>query len=148
MTSPADAFPPEPTGSGAAALRAWGLGHPSVTFVLSVLPRAAGGGEPPGLYADSSRTPWVSVKDELRVSLLRVFAVTANDSLLVGQLQVTERLKHSGVPDRRIRCFVHDPSTFVSREVASVDAWWLEVLERYYALGGKPLDLESHVYGT
>jgi len=124
------------------ALRAWGREHPTVASLRTLLPSYPAereAGLAPGLYVDHLRTPWVAVRGEIRVSLLRLIAVTAEGKhQLVGQVQVTavETDLHETMT---LRYYLHQPAGVIAKEVVGEGEWWLSVLDAHYALGGEPI---------
>jgi len=139
---PADAVPPAGSESPGHALRAWGRAHPTLQSLTTLLPSYPAQRTPslaPGLYVDHVRTPWVSVRGEVRVSLARIIAVTTDGKhQLVGQIQVTalEADVHASVT---LRYYLHQPAGVIAREVATEPEWWVGVLDAHYRLGGQPV---------
>jgi hypothetical protein len=135
----AEAPPPQNSKQHVEWLRAQARDHPVVKELLARLPAYRGPKVPhePGLYVDADEAPSISVKRETRVSILRMFSVSATDVQLVGQIQVT-----TSASDQKLwalRFYVHAPTQFLTKEIHDHDHWWLAVLERHYARGGPPV---------
>lgn len=135
-------LPPGRTETPGQALRAWGRAHPTLHALRTLLPSYPAEREAvlaPGLYVDHLRTPWVAVRGEVRVSLARIIAVTAEGKhQLVGQVQVTavEMELHNTM---QLRYYLHQPAGVVAREVETEETWWVAVLDAHYRLGGEPI---------
>jgi hypothetical protein len=126
------------------ALRAWGRAHPTLQALRTLLPSypadQAGAPLAPGLYVDHLRTPWVAVRGEIRVSLARLIAVTAEGKhQLVGQVQVTG-LESDLQSSVTLRFYLHQPAGVIAREVPGESEWWMSVLDAHYLLGGAPIE--------
>lgn len=135
-------LPPGRTETPGQALRAWGRAHPTLHALRTLLPSYPAEREAvlaPGLYVDHLRTPWVSVRGEVRVSLARIIAVTSEGKhQLVGQVQVTAT-ENDLDASMTLRYYLHQPAGVIAREIETEDAWWLAVLDAHYRLGGMPL---------
>lgn len=128
------------------ALRHWGQTHALVHDLIERLPRIPGTLRKPltnGLYVEAEPGPWVVVKGQLRVSLLRVHSVTPEGKQLVGQVHATQPAGGHGAP--LLRFYLHDAEVVVVRESRDADEWWLGLLDRHYALGGVPLECDTGV---
>lgn len=135
----AEAPPPQNSKQHVEWLRAQAREHPVVKELLAKLPAFRGprATHEPGIYVDAEEAPSISVKREMRVSILRVFSVGPSDVQLVGQIQVT-----TSPSDQKLwalRFYVHAPTQFLTKEIHDHDTWWLGVLERHYARGGPPV---------
>jgi hypothetical protein len=88
---------------------------------------------------DHLRTPWVSVRGEIRVSLARLICVTPEGRhQLVGQVQVTAA-ESDLLSTMTLRFYLHQPAGVIAREVENEVEWWLTVLDAHYKLGGAPV---------
>lgn len=129
-------------------LRTWGKSHPTLqalTTLLHSYPAERGGMLAPGLYVDHTRTPWVAVRGEIRVSLARLITVTPEGKhQLIGQIQVTaiESDVHASIT---MRYYLHQPAGVIAREISQEAEWWLAVLDAHYALGGAPVHSDAAV---
>lgn len=135
----AEARGPQDAKAHAEWLRAQAREHPVVKELLQRLPafRGAKAVHEPGIYVDADEAPSISVKREMRVSILRVFSVGTSDVQLVGQIQVS-----TSASDQKLwalRFYLHAPTQFLTREIHDHDTWWLGLLERHYARGGPPV---------
>lgn len=127
MASPRDALVPTPSDG----LRAWGLAHPVVAWLLAVLaPR----GPAPGLYVERAEG-W----DARGVALVRVVSVTRDGASVIAEARASERRGARG-PERSLRLVAEGGA-----EPESPDAWWLATLARHYARGGPVVDLDDAV---
>lgn len=135
-------LPPGRAESPGQQLRNWGRNHPTLLSLKTLLqgyPAEREGALAPGLYVDHLRTPWVSVRGEVRVSLARIISVTPEGKhQLVGQVQVTALEADMG-ETMQLRYYLHQPAGVIAREVESEDGWWLSVLDAHYRLGGMPM---------
>ena len=135
-------LPPGRTESPGAQLRTWGRSHPTLQALQTLLPHYPTEREstlPPGLYVDHLRTPWVSVRGEIRVSLARLICVTPEGRhQLVGQVQVTAA-ESDLMSSMTLRFYLHQPAGVIAREIAHESEWWLGVLDAHYKLGGAPV---------
>lgn len=135
-------LPPGRTETPGQALRAWGRAHPTLHALRTLLPSYPAEREAvlaPGLYVDHLRTPWVAVRGEVRVSLARIIAVTAEGKhQLVGQVQVTA-VEMELQNTMQLRYYLHQPAGVVAREVETEESWWVAVLDAHYRLGGEPI---------
>lgn len=145
-------FVPEntPTGrneSPGQSLRVWGRSHPTVMSLKTLLPSYPAereAGLAPGLYVDHLRTPWVSVRGEIRVSLARIISVTPEGRhQLVGQVQVTAA-ELDVESSMALRFYLHQPAGVIAKEVKSETEWWLGVLDAHYDTGGNPVITSDH----
>jgi hypothetical protein len=130
---------PGRTESPGAQLRTWGRSHPTLLALQTLLPHYPAERESmlaPGLYVDHLRTPWVSVRGEVRVSLARLISVTPEGRhQLVGQVQVTA-VESDLLSSMALRFYLHQPAGVIAREVEAETTWWLGVLDAHYRLGG------------
>lgn len=135
----AEAPPPQNAKAHADWLRAQARDHPIVKEVLEHLPlfRGAKAMHEPGLYVDSDEAPSISVKREVRVSLIRLFSVNGQDIQLVGQIQAITAPSDPKL--WALRFYVHAPTQFLTKEIHDHDSWWMGILERHYARGGPPV---------
>lgn len=135
-------LPPGRTESPGAQLRSWGRSHATLQALQTLLPHYPAERESalaPGLYVDHLRTPWVSVRGEIRVSLARLICVTPEGRhQLVGQVQVTAS-ESDLLASMSLRFYLHQPAGVIAREVPDEPAWWLGVLDAHYRLGGAPI---------
>jgi len=130
------------------ALRTWGRSHPTVMSLKTLLPsypaQQEGAFLEPGLYVDHMRTPWVSVRGEIRVSLARIICVTDEGRhQLVGQVQVTAA-ETDVEGSITLRYYLHQPAGVIAREVSTESEWWMGVLDAHYAAGGSPVVSSDH----
>ncbi|HEV8361003.1 MAG TPA: hypothetical protein VGR28_11165 [Candidatus Thermoplasmatota archaeon] len=143
--SEAEASGPANAKAHAEWLRQQAREHPVVKELLDRLPPFRGPKIPhePGLYMDAEDAPSISVKREVRVSVVRVFSVNSTDIQLVGQIQCTTA--PSDVKLWALRFYVHSPTQFLTKEIHDHNHWWLGVLERHYGRGGPPVAIQEHV---
>ncbi len=124
-------------------LRAWGNLHPTVSSLrgqLPAYPKQNARDIKPGLYVDGERAPWVAVRGEVRVSLIRLVSVDKDGRHhLLGQVQATAN-EHALDVSTTLRYYVHQPAGVIAREVQDESKWWLDILNAHYAIGGAPLD--------
>lgn len=145
MTTEAEAPPPQNAKEHAEWLRLQAREHPVVKEMLMRLPAFRGprASHEPGLYVDSEEAPSISVKREVRVSLVRLFSVNGQDIQLVGQIQAITAPSDPKL--WALRFYVHAPTQFLTKEVHDHDTWWLSVLERHYGRGGPPVAMAEGV---
>lgn len=139
--------PPGRSETPGAQLRSWGRSHPTLQALKTLLPGYPAEREaslPPGLYVDHLRTPWVSVRGEIRVSLARIISVTPEGRhQLVGQIQVTAA-EADILASMTLRYYLHQPAGVIAREMATEGEWWLGVLDGHYRLGGSAIVSADH----
>ena len=99
---------------------------------------------PQGLFIDARPSPPVRLKDEVRVSIARVVAVTPMGHRLLGQVQASAR-ESKGETNWSFKFFVHSPEGFMTRELATNETWWVAILEAYYSIGGPTIDTKIEV---
>ena len=141
----AEAPPPQNAKAHAEWLRAQAREHPVVKELLTRLPSFRGpkATHEPGLYVDSDEAPSISVKREVRVSLVRLFSASGSDLQLVGQIQAITAPSDPKL--WALRFYVHAPTQFLTKEIHDHDSWWLGVLERHYGRGGPPVAISEAV---
>jgi hypothetical protein len=143
---PVEAAPP-PANSKAHAewLRQQASDHPVVQELMSRLPAFRGAGFPhePGMYIDAVEAPSISVRREVRVSLMRIFSANGTDIQLVGQVQAVT--SPSDPKLWALKFYVHAPTQFLTREIHHHDTWWLGMLERHYARGAPPVSVFEEI---
>lgn len=116
----------------AARLRYHARQHPTVASLLRDLPALPAEGTPePGLYTETRATPGITVNGELRVSVLRLYSVTAEGKQLVGQLQATRVLDHP-LASWRLHHYLHVPKFFATVRCEDETSWFMRVLEVHY----------------
>lgn len=145
MTTEAEAPPPQNTKAQAEWLRAQAREHPVVKELLARLPAFRGpkAAHEPGLYVDSEDAPSISVKREIRISLVRLFSVNGTDIQLIGQIQATT--SPSDPKLWALRFYLHAPTQFLTKEIHDHNTWWLGVLDRHYSRGAPPVALFEQV---
>jgi hypothetical protein len=143
--SEAEANNPQNSKAHAEWLRSQAREHPVVKELLTRLPAFRGpkAAHEPGLYMDSEESPSISVKREVRVSLVRLFSANGTDLQLVGQIQAITAPSDPKL--WALRFYVHAPTQFLTKEIHDHDTWWLGVLERHYGRGGPPIALVDAV---
>lgn len=138
---------PPPANSKAHAewLRLQAHDHPVVQELMARLPAFRGPAErhEPGIYVDAIEAPSISVRRELRVSLMRIFSANGQDIQLVGQVQAVT--SPSDPKLWALRFYVHAPTQFLTREIHHHDTWWIGMLERHYARGGAPVSVFEQI---
>ena len=141
----AEAPPPQNAKAQAEWLRQQAREHPVVKELLERLPAFRGPKAPhePGLFVDAEEAPSISVRREMRVSVVRLFSINGTDAQLVAQVQVTSSAADSKL--WALRFYIHAPSQFLTKEVHDHDTWWLSVLERHYGRGGPPVAIFEQV---
>lgn len=130
MASPRDRL----LSPGDDALRAWGLSHPVVAWLLAVLPPRS---PAPGLSLERVVEPRAARSDA--ALLARVVSVSREGAHVVGQVLARETRGKRGL--ERALVLLDDAGA----ELPGADAWWIAVLARHYARGGPVVDLDDAV---
>ncbi|MHB8604237.1 MAG: hypothetical protein ACYDCK_03190 [Thermoplasmatota archaeon] len=134
------------------ALRERALNGSFVRHLLGTVPRI---GESRatralGLYVDDAPGDARREHGEVRVSVLRVFGVTATGRTLLGEVEAHAPQSQALTPGTEtasgisLRLWFYEGGSAPAngaRELTHSDAWFVAVLERYYALGGPTLNI-------
>ncbi|HWG91104.1 MAG TPA: hypothetical protein VNZ52_09690 [Candidatus Thermoplasmatota archaeon] len=143
MAAPSSSFPaPSRHEILGEALRTWGESHPFCLTLLSTVPEPSPEART-GLTIEAGAGKPAVVKGMIRVSVLRIFSHTPEGSQIVGQIHGIQAAEGATGPD--LRFYVHDEETIVVREVHDCEQWWLEVLDRHYARGGDPVEVDEGI---
>lgn len=97
-----------------------------------------------GMYVDTRPSPPVRLKDEIRVSIARIVAITPLGHRLLGQIQTSAKSMH-GELVWSFKFFLHSPEGFMTKELPQIDTWWVALLEAYYGIGGPTVDMKIEV---